>query len=92
MKFRPWEGEGRKGWHFFCFGCDGAHSVTEDWGFNGDIEKPTLVSSVLVTGPSSRPSYRCHSLIKDGYITFLEDCSHELKGKTVLLPDYQYNR
>lgn len=29
---------------------------------------------------------RCHSFITDGQIQFLEDCSHELAGKTVPLP------
>lgn len=30
---------------------------------------------------------QCHSYIKDGMIQFLDDCSHELRGKTVELPE-----
>jgi hypothetical protein len=33
---------------------------------------------------------RCHSFITDGRIQFLDDCSHELKGQTVEIPDYPY--
>jgi hypothetical protein len=29
----------------------------------------------------------CHSFVTDGMIKFLDDCTHELKGKTVPLPD-----
>jgi hypothetical protein len=32
--------------------------------------------------------YICHSYITDGNIQFLEDCSHELAGKTVHLPEF----
>jgi hypothetical protein len=30
----------------------------------------------------------CHSFIKDGKIQFLGDCTHELAGQTVNLPDW----
>ena len=30
---------------------------------------------------------RCHSFIKNGMIQFLGDCTHDLKNKTVELPD-----
>lgn len=29
----------------------------------------------------------CHSFVTDGKIQFLADCTHELAGKTVPLPD-----
>ena len=32
--------------------------------------------------------YICHSFVKDGQIQFLSDCSHELAGQTVPLPDW----
>ncbi|MCC3156427.1 hypothetical protein LJ737_04215 [Hymenobacter sp. 15J16-1T3B] len=28
----------------------------------------------------------CHSFVRDGYIEFLNDCTHELAGQTVELP------
>ena len=33
--------------------------------------------------------YRCHSFIREGKIQFLSDCSHELKGQTVIIPDFE---
>lgn len=32
---------------------------------------------------------RCHSFITDGKIQFLDDCSHELRGKTVDIPEWK---
>jgi hypothetical protein len=38
--------------HFWCPGCDDAHQVSiehpDGWGFNGDLERPTITPSVLV--------------------------------------------
>jgi hypothetical protein len=36
--------------------------------------------------PSKFVCRQCHSLIRDGQIQFLTDCSHALAGKTVDLP------
>lgn len=33
----------------------------------------------------------CHSFIADGQIQFLNDCTHELAGQTVPLPDFEAN-
>lgn len=35
----------------------------------------------------TKGKYVCHSFITDGRIQFLDDCTHELKGQTVDLPD-----
>lgn len=32
--------------------------------------------------------YICHSFVTDGKIQFLSDCTHELAGQTVELPDW----
>lgn len=52
------------------------------WTWNGDKEKPTVRASILVRG-----QFRCHSFVTDGKIQFLGDCTHELKGQTVDLPN-----
>jgi len=67
---------------FFCPGCGHAHVVDSRWSFNGDYNKPTFRPSVLVIGEK-----RCHSFVTDGKIQFLNDCSHELAGQTVDLPE-----
>ena len=33
-------------------------------------------------------TYVCHSFIRDGKIQFLNDCTHELAGRTVELPEF----
>ena len=77
---------------FNCPGCKDLHAVNTTWSFNGDFEKPTVNPSVLVTWKywSANNGFInniCHSYIKDGMIQFLDDCTHELKGQTVELPD-----
>lgn len=75
---------------FHCPGCKRSHAVRVSgdgaWGFNWNDDKPTFTPSVLVTQPPS--SYRCHSFVRDGKIQFLGDCSHELKGQTIELPEW----
>lgn len=61
------------------------------WGWNGSLEKPTFIPSLLMR--SSRPNgeHVCHSFIRDGRIQFLADCTHALKGQTVDLPEIPDN-
>lgn len=71
------------------------------WVFDGNYERPTLSPSVLVSGymPSDNPDhfdsplhdvpYTCHSFVRNGYIEFLADCTHNLAGQTVELPDIE---
>jgi len=42
--------------------------------------------------PDEEPAFKCfqcHSFVADGKIQFLTDCSHELAGKIVELPDIE---
>jgi Family of unknown function (DUF6527) len=83
---------------FECPGCGGLHQVFTDythrdkegkvihWEWNGDGDKPTISPSVLVS--KDDPKFRCHSWVREGRIEFLSDCFHDLKGKTVDLPDW----
>jgi len=68
------------------------------WGFNGDLERPSFTPSVLSTwdewqGDGVPPKkHVCHSFVgcngaQPGQITFLGDCTHDLKGQTVELPE-----
>jgi Family of unknown function (DUF6527) len=75
---------------FQCPGCHASHWVRVKgprpcWQWNGNVEKPT-VSPSLNVGPGT--SSQCHSFITDGKIQFLGDCWHELKGKTIEIPDW----
>lgn len=84
------EAQGKKRYCIFCPGCKCGHAFrtgTGEWEFNGDMDKPTVHPSLLVSGGDD-PAYRCHSFIRGGMIEFLTDCSHNLKGKTVPLGDF----
>lgn len=70
---------------FFCPGCGYEHFVNTNRNghvFNGDFDKPTFTPSVLVHG-----QHRCHSFITEGKIKYLNDCSHQLAGQTITLPE-----
>lgn len=75
------------------------------WGWNGSLEKPTLTPSIRTSGfrairdENGQPimdgknlkgkNFVCHSFLREGRIEFLSDCTHELAGKTIDLPDIE---
>jgi hypothetical protein len=79
---------------FWCPGCKHAHPFRVrgkmEWQWNGSLDKPTFDPSLLVY--QSDVNKRCHSFVKNGMIQFLGDCGHELKGKTVEIPDWDDDR
>lgn len=96
-------GNGRHGWSFHCPGCDLAHSVSDLWAFNGDVDRPTFVPSIKVTcssranlranplpdlSPEDCPPECCHSFVTDGRIAYCSDSTHALAGQTVELPEW----
>jgi len=54
------------------------------WTFNGNHYRPTFKPSVSIKWGNTRV---CHYHITDGQIKYVNDCSHDFKGKTVALPD-----
>lgn len=82
--------------YFECPGCGVPHGIAVGegsgprWGWNGDAVKPTFTPSILSTytfGPDNKTE-TCHSFVTDGRIQFLADCTHELVGQTVDIPDW----
>lgn len=68
------------------------------WSFNGDRDRPTFSPSVNMRwGVYADPNWRdpdgnerggiCHYFITDGRIIYCGDCTHDLRGQTVDLPD-----
>ncbi len=79
-------------YHFVCPACNCEHAFDDGWSFNHDYDKPTISPSFLQQGflgfNNEKPMYgTCHSFIKNGMIQYLGDCTHEMKNKTVELPD-----
>ena len=78
---------------FRCPGCKHEHSLRVKglgpcWVWNGSMETPTFIPSILVQAFSDK-SVRCHSFVTDGKIQFLADCTHELRGQMVDLPNWE---
>ena len=73
---------------FYCPGCKCCHYIqfapkVPAWTWNNDVEKPTIQPSILVRSGARKGPTVCHMFVKDGFIEFLSDCTHELAGKTV---------
>ncbi len=73
---------------FYCPGCKAEHWFRVDgpepvWSFNGDVDSPTITPSLSVSS-----QHLCHSFITHGKLLFLQDCTHDLAGKTVKIPEY----
>lgn len=89
--------KGTKGtYKFMCPGCNTEHLIWTAneghqhpvWGFNGDLDKPTITPSIKVEYPTPEKLHICHSFIKDGKIEYLGDCTHSMAGQTVELPEF----
>jgi len=81
------------------------HGDEQSWTWNGDLERPTFSPSIKVGGVQwdrtssfhksahlvepGQPTC-CHSFVADGRIQFLGDCTHQLAGQTVDLPEWPY--
>jgi hypothetical protein len=68
-----------------CPGCGCLHYFDNRWKFSGNKEKPTFYPSLIV---KDHEKY-CHMFVAAGRIYFLEDCTHDLAGKTVDMLDWQ---
>jgi hypothetical protein len=73
-----------------------ANSSGSKWTFDGDMERPTFSPSInlKINTPDMGAHYQpgvastvCHYFIRAGQIQFLGDCTHDLRGKTVPMPD-----
>lgn len=68
-------------------------AMASRWGFNGDLDRPTLTPSVFCQWDQwqgedkPKKHHVCHSFVSDGRIQFLDDCTHALAGQTIDLPE-----
>lgn len=76
------------GWLFECPGCRFAHIFDSRWTFNDSVERPTFTPSLLVNENSNNGKPRCHCVVTDGKIRFLQDSTHALAGRTVELHEF----
>lgn len=94
-KLEPLEmADGGKALFFYCPGCKYHHHLQIErgstnpngpiWKWNGDMEKPTFSPSLMV---NARTDQQCHLALRDGKISYFNDCMHELAGRTVELEE-----
>lgn len=64
--------------------------INNTWGIDADDpDRPTVMASILVNRDGKNPTEPiCHSFVRDGKIEFLNDCTHELAGTTLELPEW----
>lgn len=91
-----WKYDADKAVAFRCPGCGGVHvcfvnghrnTIGATWDWNGSTDSPTFQPSIFRT-----EGIRCHSFVRNGTIEFLADSNHALAGKTVILPEVDYER
>lgn len=79
----------QEGYWFYCPGCKCGHTIYTKgrvtWEVSGEGDNLTFAPSLRV----SWADHVCHSFIRDGRIQFLNDCTHELAGQTVDIPDLE---
>lgn len=82
---------------FTCPACGCCHffqvspAGPPTWTWNANPASPTVQPSILVRGGGvggRETEGVCHSFIVDGRIQYCGDCTHELAGQTVDLPDF----
>lgn len=85
---------------FECPGCGCLHAVAVKepnimnarWTWNDSLERPTFRPSILVKANYTsvhRMDDICHSFVTDGKIQFLGDCTHDMAGQTIELPEWE---
>lgn len=71
-------------WMAKCPACGNCHGFDSRWTFNGNVDNPTFSPSMLVKVKGNI----CHSFLTDGHWVYLSDCTHELKGQKVEVPEW----
>lgn len=76
---------------YYCEGCKTSHAfgLKSEGGnhdFNMDLNNPTVSPSLVA---NFSPGTMCHSFIRNGKIEYLNDCWHDLKGRTIELSNVE---
>jgi hypothetical protein len=67
---------------FDCPGCGWHHTLNDTWKIEWAGGKPSVTPSVLTKWGGNKENL-CHLFVKEGMIQYLEDCTHEMAGKTI---------
>lgn len=92
VKVQPWGYPKPTQLTFHCPGCGEDHTIrTPDakgsgpqWTWNGSLDRPSFEPSIR-----ARSRGMCHFFVHFGRIEFCPDSTHDLRGQTVDLPDWE---
>lgn len=86
----------------WCPACSEMHGYATEqpfrngarWTFDGNFESPSFSPSMNISvGPTpSGKVFRCHYFVTAGRIQYCGDCTHEMNGRTIDLPDIPAER
>jgi hypothetical protein len=74
---------------FWCPACRTGHEVKlgrNGWAWNNREDFPTIAPSIYTKVRGKN----CHCIVRDGRIEYLTDSTHDLRGKSVELPDWPF--
>jgi hypothetical protein len=74
------------GFAWWCPGCEEVHPLPFErgWTFDGNLDAPTFSPSFKHDWGNGNV---CHYIVTAGQVNFCADCTHDLAGKTVQMPD-----
>jgi len=76
------------GYAYHCPGCGLDHRLPLiQWGFNGDLNKPTFDKLIQSRFSRYGREEQCVSFIRRGKIYFSPQCSHGMAGKIVAMEE-----
>ena len=80
---------------FYCPACKNYHWINDTWTLTGTEENPTINPSIRVSGMvAGNPNGICHFFVRNGYIEYLSDCTHDFAGNKIMMePEdgYEYS-
>lgn len=70
----------------FCPACKERHRISVakgGWTWDGNVEKPTISPSIMVSWRHGDKEHVCHSFVRNGVWEYLSDCTHDMAGQHV---------
>lgn len=73
------------GYAHWCRACRTMHRLAAPYVFDGDSNRPTFKPDIRIERASGVQREVCHYIINRGLIQFLDDCTHEMRGRLIPL-------
>lgn len=67
----------------YCPGCKEYHFIDSKWDIKYNDGIISVNPSFLLKSIKRKPDVRCHFFLRNNIIEYLNDCTHEYKGKKI---------